>query len=135
MANDFLNNNYISILFFVIFTFAFLIFSPWNFNPIMHPPKLTQSVLIETMVNENEISPASGFCQTHLGKAGDLEISCNKLTKNRCLQTGCCVFTSNEKCSAGSIEGATYKTDKDGSLITMDHYYYRDKCFGNCPNL
>ena len=101
----------------------------------MNPPKLTQSVLIETMANENEISPASGFCETHLGKANELEISCNQLTKNRCLKTDCCVFTSNDKCSAGSVEGTTYKTDKDGSLITMDYYYYRDKCFGNCPNL
>jgi len=141
MDIEIFNNNSIKILLFVLFSFAFLVLSQlkWNFNPPVSPAKLTQEVLIESMENieieaaKLNINPSSGFCESHLGKASDLEISCNKLTQNRCLQTNCCVFTSNNKCSAGSIEGATYKTDKNGELISMDHYYYQDKCFGkNC---
>ena len=43
----------------------------------------------------------------------------------------CCVY-GNGKCVAGDISGPTYKTDKDGKLITMDSYYYLGKCRGRC---
>lgn len=143
MDIDFLTENYIFIVLFIIVVFIFLVISQllmWNFNTGTDPPKLIQEVTVETMeniemeVNKLNITPASGFCESHLGKSADLEKSCNRLTKKRCAQTSCCVFTSNHKCSAGSVDGATYKTDKNGELITMDYYYYQDKCFGKtCP--
>ena len=142
MDIEFLTENYIFIFLFVIFVFIFLIISQltWNFNPTTNPPKLIQEVIVETMENieieasKLNINPSSGFCESHLGKSADLETSCNRLTKKRCTQTNCCVFTSNNKCSAGNINGPTYKKDKNGELITMDYYYYQDKCFGkNCP--
>ena len=137
MNIKFLTENYKFIILFVICVFIFLIISQsiWNFNETT-TPKLIQEVVIETMENieieasKLNINPSSGFCESHLGKSADLEISCNRLTKNRCMQTNCCVFTN--KCSAGSINGPTYKKN-NGELITMDYYYYKDKCIGNCP--
>jgi hypothetical protein len=72
------------------------------------------------------------FCESYLGNSQDLEKACNQLTESNCGEVKCCVFT-NDRCVAGDISGPTYKTDKDGKLITMDSYYYLGKCRGQCP--
>ncbi len=98
----------------------------------------TRGVVLETMQNsENDdllslTSPAKGFCETYRGKSDDLEEECNNLAESSCNKTDCCVWTSNSKCSAGGINGATFTTDLSGNMITMDYYYYKNKCYGNC---
>ena len=71
------------------------------------------------------------FCESYLENSGELEKACNQLTTSNCANVNCCVF-NNGKCAAGDINGPTYKTDKDGKLITMDTYYYLGKCRGKC---
>jgi hypothetical protein len=61
----------------------------------------------------------------------ELEKACNELTESNCADVRCCVY-GNEKCVAGDISGPTYRTDKEGKLITMDSYYYLGKCRGHC---
>ena len=40
---------------------------------------------------------------------------------------------NGEKCVAGNQDGPTFKTDS-GEDITVDYYYYQNKCYGNsCP--
>lgn len=106
-----------------------------------------------------KLSLGESFCKTYLGNSQELETACNELTETNCAQTKCCVFRKsgqteekqteegqpeegqpeekqNEKkgqCVAGNLQGPTYKTDKDGKLITMDSYYYLGKCRGSCP--
>lgn len=106
--------------------------------------KLIQQVTVETlkMMNNNpdtiaslKLNPVDSFCESYLGNSSELEIACNELTKTNCAQTKCCVFANtgeNSKCVAGGIGGPTYKTDKDGKLITIDSYYYLGKCRGSC---
>jgi hypothetical protein len=77
-------------------------------------------------------SPAKGFCETYRGKSDELEEECSNLAESSCNKTECCVWTSNSKCSAGGMNGATFKTDESGNMITMDYYYYKNKCYGNC---
>jgi len=95
-------------------------------------------IVLEPMQNsENEellslTSPAKGFCENYRGKSHELEGECNNLAESSCNKTDCCVWTSNSKCSAGEMSGATFKTDPSGNMITMDHYYYKNKCYGNC---
>jgi hypothetical protein len=102
------------------------------------PVELKKVVVIENMSTDQDKEIASltdsskGFCETYRGKSHELEGECNKLTSERCNTTDCCVFTSNSKCSAGGISGPTYKTDKDGNMITIDSYYYKNKCYGKC---
>ena len=90
--------------------------------------KLVKQVIVETFVPDDSeenikkmmASSSENFCESYLGNSQDLEKDCNQLTKGNCV--------------AGDISGPTYKTDKDGKLITMDSYYYLGKCRGtNCP--
>ena len=106
----------------------------------LNPPKpdstLVQQVTVETLENMDmgkKSSLSESFCESYLGKSSELEGACNQLTKGNCATAKCCVYTG-EKCVAGNKDGPTYKTDKDGKLLTMDTYYYLGKCRGvRCP--
>jgi len=118
-----------------------LLFSINGWTYANQPPvELKKVVVIENMSTDQEqdkeiaslTDPSKGFCETYRGKSHELEGECNKLTSERCNTTDCCVFTSNSKCSAGGISGPTYKTDEKGNMISIDYYYYKNKCFGKC---
>lgn len=101
--------------------------------------KLVQQVTVETFAIDSEenikkmmASSSENFCESYLGNSVELEKACNQLTESNCADVRCCVY-GNGKCVAGDINGPTYKTDKDGKLITMDSYYYLGKCRGQCP--
>jgi hypothetical protein len=101
--------------------------------------KLVQQVIVETFSIDSEenikkmmASSSENFCESYLGNSIELEKACNQLTESNCADVRCCVY-GNGKCVAGDINGPTYKTDKDGKLITMDSYYYLGKCRGQCP--
>ena len=132
-----------------------------DLNPPKPETKLVQQVTVETLdtmdgssmqdskenIARMKLSLGESFCKTYLGNSQELETACNELTETNCAQTKCCVFRKsgqteetqpeqNEKkgqCVAGDLHGPTYKTDKDGKMITMDSYYYLGKCRGSCP--
>jgi len=76
-----------------------------------------------------KLSPSDSFCQSHLGKSAKLEMACNELTEEGCMQTQCCVLTTSSGkksvCKAGDKNGPTFRKDNDGNLISMDAYYYQ----------
>jgi hypothetical protein len=90
----------------------------------------------ETMPETNIIlDNKDAFCESHRGSSNILEESCGKLTKRNCLETSCCVFTSEDKCVAGSEGGPTFNSDSNGKTKNLDYYYYKEKCFGpKCSN-
>jgi hypothetical protein len=101
--------------------------------------KLVQQVTVETFSIDSEeniknlmASPSENFCESYLGNSAELEKACNELTESNCADVKCCIY-GNGKCVAGDVSGPTYKTDKEGKLITMDSYYYLGKCRGRCP--
>jgi hypothetical protein len=110
-----------------------------DLNETKPESKLMQQVTVETFdsisdstINLDKImSKPNTFCESYLENSGELEKACNQLTTSNCANVNCCVF-NNGKCAAGDINGPTYKTDKDGKLITMDTYYYLGKCRGKC---
>jgi hypothetical protein len=145
---DFIKQNYLNILSIVIVVISLLViinFKGINLNPPKPQSKLIQEVTVETFdsganfdsgININKeytqmkLQPSDSFCESYLGKSSELEEECNKLTESNCAETRCCVLTTNKgnrKCVAGSINGPTYKTDKDGKLLTIDSYYYMGK--------
>lgn len=141
----FAKENYIYIIIFLLLFLGFIVLinvKNWDFNPNTKPPELIQEVVMETMQNfdVNEIvkdlklSPADSFCETHNNdtSAQRLDDACAKMSKNRCLQTSCCVYYQ-DKCAAGSSHGPTYTTDTDGNSFEVDYYYYQNKCYGKCP--
>jgi len=144
---DFINSNYLSIVLIILFTLGLLVIinlKGWDLNVTKPNSILKQEVVVETFNEKNmqdspeniekiKLEPAESFCDSYLGNSSDLEKACNELTESNCGLTRCCVFTSTGKCVAGNLFGPTYKTDKDGKMITMDAYYYQNKCYGSCP--
>lgn len=145
---DFIKQNYLNILIIVIVVITLLVIinlKGINLNPPKPESKLIQEVTVETFESganfdsginiskeytQMKLQPSDSFCKSYLGKSSELQEECNKLTESNCAETRCCVLTTNmgnRKCVAGSINGPTYKTDKDGKLLTIDSYYYMGK--------
>jgi hypothetical protein len=79
--------------------------------------------------------PSISFCKAFEGNSAQLETACGGLTTDNCKNSNCCVWANGNKCSAGGVTGPTYKTDADGKPITVDNFFYMNKCYGNgCPN-
>jgi hypothetical protein len=133
---DFINENGKEIIIVVVVVFFLLVLiniKGINLNEVKPKSKLVQKVTIETFEQEIDesikklmSSSSENFCESYLGKTEELEKGCNQLTENNCGEVKCCVY-GNGKCVAGDVNGPTYKTDKDGKLITMDTYYYLGK--------
>ena len=140
---DFVKENSLMIILIIIVVLLLLVIiniKGINLNEPKPKSKLVQEVTVETfdMINERssqenieemKFNPAESFCKSYLGNSQKLEGACNQLTETNCAQTPCCIFAntktnSSGKCVAGGIHGPTYKTDKNGNLITMDSYYY-----------
>jgi len=98
--------------------------------------KLTpvKDVTIQKVVDiEAFENPENGFCKSHEGKRQELQKECNKLTRDNCLATSCCVYAKmegEEKCYSGDIHGPTFKRDKNGKTKDIDYYYFQNKCLG-----
>lgn len=145
---DFIKENaqeIIIIVIVVLFLLVLINIKGVDLNAPKPESKLVQQVTVETFdLNDSEenikkmmAGSSENFCESYLGNSSELEKSCNQLTEDNCGEVKCCVYAKigeNGKCVAGDISGPTYKTDKDGKLITMDTYYYLGKCRGtNCP--
>ncbi len=138
---DFIKENareIIIIVVVVIFLLVLINIKGINLNEPKPESKLVQEVTVETFSNDDTEkvleSSSEKFCESYLGNSQELEKACNELTKTNCGSVGCCVYiadSENEKCVAGDIQGPTYKTDKDGKLITFDSYYYLGKLRGS----
>lgn len=93
------------------------------------PKKLLQVVTMEGLETQLPSSSSStAFCDVNQGYT--LEQSCNKLTKNNCGITSCCVWTSDNKCKAGNQSGPTFNSDLNGKTLPLDYYHYQNKCYG-----
>jgi hypothetical protein len=133
---DFVKENIKKIVFIIIVVLFLLVLiniKDINFNNTKPESKLVQEVTIETfdMNNTEDIltnltNSSDIFCKSYLGNSSDLEKGCNELTKSNCADVKCCIYANN-KCMSGDINGPTYKTDKDGKMITIDSYYYLGK--------
>lgn len=137
---DFIKENsqmIILIVIVVLFLLVIISIKGIDLNEPKPESKLVQEVTVETFeqnsmqdsqenIEKMKLNPAISFCESYLGNSQELEGACNQLTETNCAQTPCCVYkdSDNSKCVAGGIHGPTYKTDKDGKLITMDSYYY-----------
>jgi len=134
------------ILFLILSLIVFINSIGLNLNDEYNPKKLLQVVTVEAMLpmvealeNQNTDIPmnaSEAFCEVHKGSSGLLNESCGKLTRGNCNDTSCCVWTSNQKCAAGGVDGPTFNTDTNGATEQLDYYYFQGKCFGNgCPKV
>lgn len=129
MITQFLKSNILNIFLFVIlFIAVLLLFSvkDWSLNQSEPKKELEKVVTIEAMDGLTEdMDFSKSFCESHRGSSNILEKSCNDLSNHNCNETDCCVLINN-KCSAGGINGPTYKNNE------QDSYYYKNKCYGKC---
>jgi hypothetical protein len=108
-----------------------------NLNEERGQQKLLQVVTIEGLGNLSTSIPmnkSQAFCDAYKGSSGSLDESCGRLTRGKCNETSCCVWTSNQKCTAGGVDGPTFNSDANGKTKQLDYYYFQGKCYGsNCP--
>jgi hypothetical protein len=84
--------------------------------------------------NLDTIKPSSNFCDPPNGSLLELNKKCEKLTKESCNVTSCCIWLNGEKCATGNELGPTFLTDENKNKINVDYYYYKNKCNGKgCP--
>jgi hypothetical protein len=125
------------IVFLILSLIAFVNTLGLNLNEEPVQKKLLQVVTIEGLGNLSTSIPMSkskAFCEVHKGSSGTLDELCGRLTRGNCNDTSCCVWTSNQKCAAGGIDGPTFNTDTNGATKQLDYYYFQGKCHGtNCP--
>jgi hypothetical protein len=125
------------IVFLILSLIAFINSIGLNLNEEPKPKKLLQVVTVEALELPNTSIPMSksqAFCDVHKGSSGSLDESCSRLTKGNCYDTSCCVWTSNQKCAAGGIDGPTFNSDANGKTKQLDYYYFQGKCYGTkCP--
>ena len=68
------------------------------------------------------------FCECNASNQDTLAEQCSTLSEYNCSRVGCCVFTSANKCVAGTESGPSNTT------TPIDYYYYKNKCYGQkCP--
>ena len=125
------------IVFLILSLIAFINTLGLNLNEEPTQKKLLQVVTIEALENLSTSIPMSksqAFCDVHKGSSGSLDESCGRLTRGNCNDTSCCVWTSNQKCTAGGVDGPTFNTNTNGKTQDSNYYYFQGKCFGlGCP--
>ena len=66
----------------------------------------------------------------------NIDERCEKLPKDVCASTSCCVLLGDQRCVQGNKQGPTNKgVYSDTTIKNKDAYYYMSKCFGNCSDI
>lgn len=161
--NYFKNNLSNIILGFIIIITLLVIFAMLNidFNPLVRK-SLKKVVTIEPMSNNFHKRMTTAFCDKN-NLPHVQEKKCEKLNRNSCNATSCCIWLSNNTCVAGNESGPTFhgkrantldginvSSDDNGIVhgqqcntidgkkcFTLDYYYFKSKCFnarGKCPS-
>lgn len=112
----------------------------YRFGPSKYVPKYDESVFLSKLTNEPTVSPyktitqGAGFCPESESTFYGTEEKCQQLDKDVCAATSCCVLLGGQKCVAGSVHGPSNRGNYgDQRLTNRDYYYYKGKCYGNCP--
>ena len=87
----------------------------------------------KNLLESDENSHNFGFCKQQDNIMVNIDEKCNKLSKDVCATTECCILMGGEKCINGNAEGPKNRiTYSDTSIKNKDFYYYQGKCYGNC---
>jgi hypothetical protein len=114
----------------------------FKYGASTYVPHYEDSVFLSRGTNTIVPTPTSasknivgGFCSKYSASPAQIEEQCNKITDGKCAATTCCVFLGGQKCVAGNESGPIMKDNYSNfQIINKDFYYYKGKCYGNCPN-
>ena len=118
----------------------------YKYDSGAYVPTYEDSVYLSKTTGESSVTEitdtdaiSKGICSHYKDYPDKLEAACNKLDKNICASTNCCVLFGGSKCVAGNAHGPTSKLNYgDITIRNRDFYYYKGKCYGNCvsqPNM
>jgi hypothetical protein len=113
----------------------------FRFGPTTYVPNYEDSVYLSRTTGQSTVgeilNPAymlGGVCKYYKNQPYRLEEACQKLDKNTCASTSCCVLLGGSKCVSGNSQGPTVKSNfSDIYVRNRDYYYFQGKCYGNCP--
>ena len=113
----------------------------YTFGASTYVPNYEQSVYLSKTTNLSQTTPltltpnnSGGFCESMKNDKMGLDKKCQSLNSDVCPSTSCCVLLGGEKCFAGTESGPTNKSAfSDTTITNNDYYYYKSKCYGNCP--
>lgn len=121
------------IFFLILSTFVLIKFIILHLNEKNSFNELIKTIIVEGMeTNPLTINTSKAFCEMNNGFG--LETSCNKLTKENCNLTSCCVWTSEQKCKAGNHNGPLFGFDLKGKTIPLDFFLFQNVCYGEKCN-
>ena len=114
----------------------------YKYGPNLYIPSYEDSIYLSKTTGKHTASEyldmaslAGGICTHYKDYPDKLEEECNKLDKNICGSTDCCVLLGGSKCVSGNAQGPTSKLNyNDITIRNRDYYYYKGKCYGNCQN-
>jgi len=113
----------------------------YKFSASSYVPSYSDSVLLSRSSNlpmgvdiTKETVMKKGFCDFYKVDPAKLEEKCNQLNPETCSSTDCCVLLGGSKCVNGNENGPISKAVYgDIRIPNKDYYYFRGKCYGNCP--
>ena len=113
----------------------------FRYQPSTFVPNYEDSVYLSRLTGlsttkpvEDTASKKGGFCEYHRNSPIKIEEECGKLEKDACASTSCCVLLGGSRCVGGNEKGPSMKANYgDITIINRDHYFYKGKCYGNCP--
>jgi len=114
----------------------------FRYQPSTFIPNYEDSVYLSRLTGysttkpiEDTASKMGGFCEYHKYSPIKIEQECGKLEKDACASTSCCVLLGGSRCVGGNEKGPTMKANYgDITILNRDHYFYKGKCYGNCPH-
>ena len=114
----------------------------YKYGPGSYVPGYEDSVFMSKLTRVSYAKPITdtasmlgGICAQYKNSPEQLEEACNRLDKNVCAATTCCVLIGGEKCVSGGEGGPTMKVNyNDPTIRNRDLYYHQGKCYGNCSN-
>jgi hypothetical protein len=113
----------------------------YTFGSASYVPNYEDSIYLSKLTGLSTTKPIydmasmqKGFCKYYEAQPDKIEQVCNRLNKNGCASTSCCVLLGGSKCVAGNENGPKFKTNYGDVFVrNKDYYYYQSKCYGNCP--
>ena len=112
----------------------------YKYDSGSYVPTYQDSIYLSKTTGESTVTEVTdtdaiskGICSHYKDYPKKIESECNKLDKNICASTDCCVLFGGSKCVAGNTHGPTSKLNYgDITIRNRDFYYYKGKCYGNC---
>jgi len=114
--------------------------STFRFGSATYVPSYEDSVYLSRTTGESTVRTIEnppymlgGVCSYYKDQPGKLEEACQRLDKNTCASTSCCVLLGGTKCVSGNEQGPKVKSNfSDIYVRNRDFYYFQGKCYGNC---